>query len=147
MTTESIKRVLDAFHLAKLASQAMPLLPEGVTPSYIRFLDIIGKLKREKGRVRVSDLSEALSVQKPGVTRTINEMTKKGYLEKIQSESDGRVIFLDITREGEKLSKRYNEEVFTPLLESLSSVSESDVEILINTIQKFYDAMYTGEKR
>ncbi len=146
MTIENIKHVLDALHKAKRISEMMPLLPDGVTPSYIRYLDIIVRIKREKGEVRVSDLSDALSVKRPGVTRTLNEMEKKGYLEKVQSEKDGRVTYISITPEGEKLSKRYNEDVFAPLVEKLSSLSDEDALTVIKTIDAFYDAVYTEDK-
>ncbi len=141
MTVENIKRVLDAFYLAKRAVEMMPLLPKGVTPSYIRYLDIIGKLKKEKGEVRVSDLSDALSVQMPGVTRTINEMEARGLIEKTSSERDGRVTYLSITPEGGKLSKKYNEDVFVPLVGELGDVSDNDVDTLVGTIDVFYKAM------
>lgn len=141
MTVENIKRVLDAFYLAKRAVEMMPLLPKGVTPSYIRYLDIIGKLKKEKGEVRVSDLSDALSVQMPGVTRTINEMEAGGLIEKTSSERDGRVTYLSITPEGGKLSKKYNEDVFVPLVGELGDVSDNDVDTLVGTIDVFYRAM------
>lgn len=141
MTVENIKRVLDAFYLAKRAVEMMPLLPRGVTPSYIRYLDIIGKLKKEKGEVRVSDLSDALSVQMPGVTRTINEMEAGGLIEKTSSERDGRVTYLSITPEGGKLSKKYNEDVFVPLVGELGDVSDNDVDTLVGTIDVFYRAM------
>ncbi len=146
MTIENIKHVLDALHKAKRISEMMPLLPDGVTPSYIRYLDIIVRIKREKGEVRVSDLSDALSVKRPGVTRTLNEMEKKGYLEKVQSEKDGRVTYISITPEGEKLSKRYNEDVFVPLVEKLSPLSDEDALTVIKTIDAFYDAVYTEDK-
>lgn len=146
MTIENIKHVLDALHKAKRISDMLPLLPDGVTPSYIRYLDIIVRIKREKGEVRVSDLSDALSVKRPGVTRTLNEMEKKGYLEKVQSEKDGRVTYISITPEGERLSKRYNEDVFAPLVEKLSSLSDDDALTVIRTIDAFYDAVYTEDK-
>ncbi len=146
MTIENIKHVLDALHKAKRISDMLPLLPDGVTPSYIRYLDIIVRIKREKGEVRVSDLSDALSVKRPGVTRTLNEMEKKGYLEKVQSEKDGRVTYISITPEGEKLSKRYNEDVFVPLVEKLSSLGDEDALTVIKTIDAFYNAVYTEDK-
>lgn len=146
MTTELIKRALDSFHVAKRAGEMMPLLPEGVTPSYIRYLDLIGKLKREKGEVRVSDISGTLSVQMPGVTRTINEMEKKGYLRKTSSDTDGRVTYLTITKEGEKLSQKYNEDVFIPLVQELSHLNDDDVETMIKTISIFYSAMCKGRE-
>ncbi len=150
MTTENIKKALDAFYTAKRITEILPLLPKGVTPSYIRYLDIIGKLKKSNECIKVSDISLAIGVQRPGVTRTVMEMEKKGYLRKISSSDDGRVTYLEITQEGEKLSKKYNEDVFIPLKEALSSLRDEDLDVTIATINLFYEALtaeeYNGQR-
>ncbi len=146
MTTDNIKRMLDAFYLAKRIREMLPLLPDGVSPSFIRYLDITGKLEKKNGSVKISDLSDALSVQRPGVTRTLREMEEKGYIRKIISDEDRRVTYIEITERGRALSQKYNEETFTPLLDALASVSDGDVETLIKTIELFYEAMKEGGK-
>jgi MarR family transcriptional regulator, organic hydroperoxide resistance regulator len=145
MTVENIKRMLDAFYMAKRIRDMLPLLPEDVAPSYIRYLDIIEKLGKANGNVRVSDLSCTLNIQRPGVTRTVKEMEEKGYLRKTSSGDDARVTYLEITEKGKALSKKYNEEVFTSLIPALSSVSDEDVENLIRTTTIFYRAMCQEE--
>ena len=82
MTVEHIKQLMDACYLAKRARDMLPPLPDGVQPSYIRYLDTIQKLQSQGRRVRVSDLSDALGLPRPGVTRTVKEMERKGYLHK-----------------------------------------------------------------
>ena len=82
MTIENIKRMLDAFYMGKRIRDMLPPLPKGVTASYIRYLDVLEKLQQANGRVKISDLSEEMNLQRPGVTRTVKEMVEKGYLEK-----------------------------------------------------------------
>ena len=82
MKVELIKRMMDACYLAKRARDMLPPLPEGVMPSYIQYLDALQKLEAQGVLVRVSDLSEALGLPRPGVTRTVKEMEAKGYLHK-----------------------------------------------------------------
>lgn len=53
-----------------------------VSPSYIHYLDTIEELERRGVRVKVSDISDALNLPRPGVTRTVKEMEDKGYLKK-----------------------------------------------------------------
>ena len=48
MTNEKIKRMFDAFYLAKRIRDMLPPLPQGVMPSYIQYLDVIHSLQREK---------------------------------------------------------------------------------------------------
>lgn len=141
MTIDDIKRVIDAFYLGKRIIAMLPSLPDGITPLYIRYLDIIGRLEEEMQAVKVSDIGSALSVQRPGVTRTVGEMVEKGLLEKTPSKDDGRVTFIKITPYGSQLSKKYNEEVFLLLTSSLPPIEERDVKALIKTTETIYSAM------
>ena len=76
MTTDLIKRLLDAFYLAKRVRDMLPVLPECVMPSYIQYLDTIQKLQGQGMQVKVSDISDALDLPRPGVTRTVKEMER-----------------------------------------------------------------------
>lgn len=98
MTIEKIKSMLDACYLAKRARDMLPPLPQGVAPSYIHYLDIIEMLESRGVRVKVSDISDALDLPRPGVTRTVKEMEQKGYLQKTASEEDGRVTYISATK-------------------------------------------------
>ena len=89
MNIELVKRMLDACYLAKRAREMLPPLPNGVMPSYIQYIDVINKLERQGKKARVSDISDALDLPRPGVTRSIKEMELKGYLQKTSSPEDG----------------------------------------------------------
>ena len=82
MKTESIKALLDACYQAKRIRELLPALPEGVSPSYIQYLDVIEHLAHRGVRVKISDISDALNIPRPGVTRTVKEMVDVGYLQK-----------------------------------------------------------------
>lgn len=85
----------------------LPPLPEGVMPSYIQYLDAIQSMERQGIQVKVSDISDAMNLPRPGVTRTVKEMEKKGYLQKTASEEDGRVTYLTVTEAGKNLSREF----------------------------------------
>ena len=46
MTSEKIKRMLDACYQAKRIRDLLPPLPEGVMPSYIQYLEKIQALEK-----------------------------------------------------------------------------------------------------
>lgn len=48
--------------------------PRGVSSSYIHYLDTIESLERRGIRVKVSDISDALNIPRPGVTRTVQKL-------------------------------------------------------------------------
>ena len=141
MTTQQIKTLLDVCYKAKRARELLPALPKGVTPAHIQYLDTIEGLACQGMQVKVSDISDALAIPRPGVTRTIKEMEDRGYLEKEASDADGRITYLTITDAGKVLLQIYNEEFFSKLSPLLSDISEEDAECTVRTIEKLYQVM------
>ena len=147
MTNEKIKRMLDACYLAKRIREMLPPLPEGVMPSYIKYLEVVQTLEKNSSHVRVSDISDALDLPRPGVTRTVKEMEQKGYLRKLASSDDRRVTYISITEEGRELSRKYDENYFSELSAYLDDVSEEEADCMIRTIGKFYEIMCERRSR
>ena len=141
MTTRNIKHLLDAFYQAKRVRELMPALPKGVTPAFIHYLDTIAALQQQGVRVKVSDISDALHIPRPGVTRTVKDMVDGGYLEKAASEEDGRVTYLTITEKGRMLSQVFDSAFFAQLTPLLDDVSDEDAATTIRTIEKVYQVM------
>jgi DNA-binding MarR family transcriptional regulator len=52
-------------------------------------------------------LAKALRVSKPGVTVMIGELVKSGFVGKMRSADDGRVYYLKITPEGERVYLKF----------------------------------------
>lgn len=141
MTTRNIKHLLDAFYQAKRVRELMPALPKGVTPAFIHYLDTIAALQQQGVRVKVSNISDALHIPRPGVTRTVKDMVDGGYLEKAASEEDGRVTYLAITEKGRMLSQVFDSAFFAQLTPLLADVSDEDAATTIRTIEKVYQVM------
>ena len=141
MRAEKIKRMLDACYQAKRIREMLPPLPEGVAPSYIQYLDMIQSLEQQKTLVKISDISDVLNLPRPGVTRTIKEMEKKGYLKKTSSPDDGRITYISVTESGRELSKKYDAQYFSDLAVDLADISEEEADCMIAVIEKFYQVM------
>ena len=141
MTIQTIKTLLDACYQAKRVRDMLPPLPQGVMPSYIHYLDCIQKLERQGVQVKVSDISDALNLPRPGVTRTVKEMEAKGYLTKTASAEDGRVTYISLTEAGAQLSKKYDTQYFNALAPLLQDIPEADVETTIRTIEAFHQVL------
>ena len=93
MNSQKQKDMLDSFIWLKNIG-LITRTSEGVLPSYIRYLETVLNLKETHEKVKVSDLSSALNLPRPGVTRTVSSMVEKGYLNKISSKEDGRSLIL-----------------------------------------------------
>ena len=141
MQKRTIKRMLDACYQAKRIRELLPPLPSGVLPSYIHYLDMIQMLEKEDVSVKISDISDALNLPRPGVTRTVKEMEEKGYLQKIASPDDGRVTYITITEAGKELHQKYDAQYFDMLAPYMDVISEEEAENMIQTIEKFYQIM------
>lgn len=146
METDKLKRMLDACYLAKRIGDLLPELSDGISPAYIQYLGVIHRLQVNHEHVKVSDISDALRIPRPGVTRTVKEMESKGYLSKYASEEDGRITFISITQKGEELSEEYDRKYYNQIAKSLDNISDSEAEVMINTIVKLYEAMQKGGK-
>lgn len=141
MNIEKTKEMLDSCYMAKRILDMLPELPEGVVPSYIRYLETILILQEKNVNVKVSDLSDALNLPRPGVTRTVNAMVDKGYLKKNASSEDKRVTYVLITKKGLNLFEKFNKLYFEDLAKSLNHISEKEATCMVQTIEKFYDVM------
>ena len=141
MTTETIKAFLDACYQANRIRELLPALPKGVVPSYIHYLDTIETLEKRGIHVKISDISDALNIPRPGVTRTVKDMVDGGYLQKNTSDADGRVTYLSITDSGKRLSQTYNDLFFSQLTPLLSDISDEDALRAIQTIENVYQVM------
>lgn len=141
MTKEKIKQVMDACYQAKRVRDMMPKLTNGVTPTHIHYLDVITRLERPETEVKVSDISDELGLPRPGVTKTIKDMERLGFVEKKASEADGRIVYIRSTQAGRDLVCKYVDEYFTRLGESLTDITDEDADIMIATIEKIYDVM------
>ena len=90
----------------------------------------------EDSRRTVGEIAEALNVTVPTVTVCVNKLVKKGYAVKTRSETDARVAFVELTREGRKMNRlhRYfHEQMLHAIGEEFS---EEEMEYLLRCIRK-----------
>ena len=98
-------------------------------------------LEKDDVSVKISDISDALNLPRPGVTRTVKEMEEKGFLQKIASPDDGRVTYITITEVGKELHQKFDAQYFDMLAPYMDEISEEDAQNMIRTIEKFYQIM------
>ena len=147
MKSEKVKEMLDSCYMAKRILDMLPKLPEGVLPSYVRYLETIIELEEKNQKVKVSDVSEVLNLPRPGVTRTIHAMEETGYLTKEPAKHDGRVPYVTVTKEGKMIFEKYNKDYFQKLALCLNHVSNDEADCMIQTIKKFYEVMCEGREK
>ena len=141
MTSDKIKEVMDACYMAKRVRDMLPSLPGGVTSSHIHYLDTIRQLESMKGKVKVSDISDVLGLPRPSVTKTIKDMENLGFVKKMTTKEDGRIVFIQLSDSGKSLIDKYVDEYFTSLSKDLSDITDEKADIMIDVLEKMYAVM------
>jgi len=67
--------------------------------SKIHYLDTISHLEKPT----ISQLAKELSVSKPSVTLTVESLKNMGYVRKVQSDQDLRMLHIHLTNKGKKI--------------------------------------------
>ena len=136
-TTDVVEKQMYTFN--DKGGRSVTLRPEG-TASAVRAMLEHG-VYNDGLPVKVYDISDALHLPRPGVTRAVKDMEVKGYLQKQASPEDGRVTYLTITGAGRALSARYNTKYFRALVPYLGAISDQASDTMIRTIETFYQVM------
>lgn len=93
----------EAFHsILKIEEQTIQ--SSGKLDLTINEIHLIEAVSRREGGQTISALSEQLDISLPSVTVAINKLMKKGYVLKSRSPQDGRVVYVTLTRMGEKIN-------------------------------------------
>lgn len=58
---------------------------------------------KERTNITITELAELFGVQKSTVTVTVNKLLQSGFIEKLTSQDDLRVIYVSLTEQGKKI--------------------------------------------
>ena len=101
----------------------------------------------QESKISVIELATRLSISKSAVSRTVDDLVNKGYLERTPNSNDRRYVDIELTEKGqqtfqeiEQNSRQYFETV-------LESIPENKREVTLEGIQIFSTALYQVLKR
>ena len=86
----------------------------------------------------IQEFSNFIGISSPNATYKVNSLIKKGYVKKVQSETDKREFYLDVT---EKYYRYYNiNEKYLDIVENRleKALSKEEYEMFNNTLMKIY---------
>ena len=100
----------------------------------MHMLEAVGKGKNKPKTI--SEIAEDLGITLPSVTVAINKLVKKGYVEKLRGEEDGRIVYVTLTKQGKKIDSvhRYFHESMVRSI--ISGMSEQEQQVLYQGILK-----------
>lgn len=112
-----------------------------LTLNDMHVIDAIGTGKAKN----MSSVAKALSVTMGTLTISINGLVKKGYVERVRSEEDRRVVLVSLTAKGKKAYARH-EKFHQELIEAVAGqLSEEEQEILSKSLNDLHT--FFGEKK
>lgn len=86
--------------------------------------------------VKISELSRESCVSMPGVSQTISTLERQGYVERITSSSDRRLVLVNLTDAGRKLEKDIDQSFFQTYNAVADLLGEEDTQALIKLLDK-----------
>lgn len=86
--------------------------------------------------IKVSELSRVISISMPGVSQTISTLEKLGYVERIASNKDRRLVYVNLTEAGRKLEADVSKSCNQIYDEAANLLGEKDTQCLIHLLNK-----------
>ena len=102
--------------------------------SEIHMLEAVGKGKDR--RRTISELAEVLNITLPSVTVAINKLMKKGYVEKVRGEEDGRIVYVSLTRQGRRIDSAHRYVHESMVRSIIRDMTESEMQALYKGVMK-----------
>ena len=87
----------------------------------------------------MSTVAKALSVTIGTLTIAINSLVKKGYVNRVRSDQDRRVVYISLTPKGEKAYKHHEEFHRQMILATIEGLSEEETRILVKALSNLND--------
>lgn len=99
---------------------------EGMPKSFISIMDTL----YGRDKMTVTKLSGILSIPQPNCSRSVNKIAEQGYLKKVNSELDKRVVTLELTEEGRELVDHFHEGIVDEISSNIDGCKYEDIEKL-----------------
>ena len=113
-----------------------------ITPEFkdisVNDMHIIEAIGEESPR-NMSSVAKSLSVTVGTLTIAINGLVKKGYVHRVRSDADRRVVLVSLTEKGEKAyhhHEKFHEDMIQSLLKDLS---EEETKTLVSALTNLRD--------
>jgi DNA-binding MarR family transcriptional regulator len=93
-----------------------------------------------------SELADHFDVNRSAITAMIDRLVSKGFVKRLQSEEDRRVVQLDVTQEGRGIVDKGEEQIRSFVESFLFKLEEKEMEQFIQTYEKIAQWLKTDMK-
>jgi DNA-binding MarR family transcriptional regulator len=131
---EKIHEIMQKFHKLKMNRK----IAGGIPRREIMMLNMIKMNSSENEGVTISDLSELLEISKPAVSQMINALEDKGYVERITTKNDRRLVYVRLTESGGQCLAKELQTFLQGMAKIFDKMGEKDTEDLLRLLNKLY---------
>jgi len=112
----------------------------------MHLIECVGK-GEDKG-VTISNVATELCITRPSATIAVNKLEKKGYVQKINCQEDGRVVYVTLTEKGQEIDVIHEQYHKNMVNEISKELNENERKYLVEGIKKLnnYFKKSIGEK-
>ena len=100
---------------------------------------LIVEIGRQPG-ICIKDLAQILKLDKSGVSRSVEELVKKGYILRQPSEKDRRSVVLTLTKSGEERYNKIEADMYTEFKKVFSKIKKSDQDKVLEALRIYNEA-------
>lgn len=95
--------------------------------------------------IMISKISQDTGISMPGVSQTIKSLVKHGMVERIYSEIDRRLVYVNLTEKGEALQADYSQSYYKIYHHAAQCLGPSDTKELIRLLDELTTIFETFE--
>lgn len=107
--------------------------PPGFTKNHLTIV----RLLAENGPMYITEIVDVVGITKPQMTATIDKLINMGHVNRMYNENDRRKIFLELTKEGQNMAAKSNENIELVVNKLLADLSENEIAELATGLKAF----------
>lgn len=140
-------KAYDTFHevLVKLFNEIMDIEAKAIiTPEFKDItnndMHVIEAVGIEEPR-NMSSVAKSLSITVGTLTISVNNLVKKGYIHRVRSNEDRRVVLISLTDKGKKAfnhHKKFHEDMIQSLIAGLSEKEINSLVTALTNLKEFF---------
>src|SRR3990172_8275678 len=111
-----------------------------IAPNHFRILHILSMKE-----CNISQLAESQAVSLPSMSVTAQTLVERGWLQRVLSQGDRRIVELQVTDEGRRVLGEEHERLLDLMAARLEPVAQDELETLERGLQTLLD-VFAGER-
>jgi len=131
---EKIFQLMQKFHKIKMNAKTTGAMSR----SEMMMLKMIKVNSFETEGVTISTLSDLSEISKSAVSQMINALEDKGYVERITTKNDRRLVYVRLTEGGQQCLAKQLQSFLDGMNQIFAKMREEDTEDLLRLLKKLY---------